>query len=50
MVDLLPTEWEKRAQGFDAPDLIETKHALSLEYKCQPPMGHVAAVPEKPGW
>lgn len=22
MVDLLPTEWKERAQGFDAPDLI----------------------------
>lgn len=28
----------------------DSEDALSPEYKCQSPMGHVAAVPKKPSW
>lgn len=50
VVDPPPTEWEK-STGFwcPRPDW-DSKDALSPEYKCQSPMGHVAAVPKKPSW
>lgn len=50
MLDLVPTEWEKRAQGFDTPDLIRTLRMRFLcpVYKYQLPMGHVSAVPKSP--
>lgn len=44
------TEWEKRAQRFDVPDLIETlrMHLQRPVYKYQLHMGHVSAVPKSP--